>query len=200
MNCSCVVSDNDWDEVIERCGICTCIFKKGNEKASKVKRLIETKRISFEKRRNKIFIRNFLRRLFKKIQDQIESSKELKIFIREMSSVFENVEDVIMLKYIVYSYNIKTLTDLLQIQGLYHLKIDKFLIDGRVKLEYPGVYKGELFSLEWSDQAIYLLRTLVGLTRFGEIDYGHMKAIFWKRNEEDVKSGIKRLMENDYVF
>ena len=140
MNCSCVVNDNDVYEVIERYRICTYIFIKGNEKASKVKRLIETKRISFEKRRNKIFIRNFLRRLFKNIQDQIESSKELKIFIREMSSVFEKVEDIIMLKYIVYSYNIKTLTDLLQIQGLYHLKIDKFLIDGRVKLEHPGVY------------------------------------------------------------
>ena len=126
MNCSCVVNDNDVDEVIERYRICTYLFIKGNEKASKEKRLIETKRISFEKRRNKIFIRNFLRRLFKKIQDQIESSKELKIFIREMSSVFENVEDVIMLKYIVYSYNIKTLTDLLQIQGLYHWKMIVF--------------------------------------------------------------------------
>ena len=62
------------------------------------------------------------------------------------------------------------------------------------------MYKGELFSLEWSDQAIYLLRTLVGLTRFGDIDYGHIKAIFWKRNEDDVKSGISSLYDYSIHF
>ena len=51
-----------------------------------------------------------------------------------------------------------------------------------------------------SNQAIYILRTLGGSTNFGNIDYCYMKAEFWKRNDEDVKRGIKRLMENDYVF
>ena len=27
MNCSCVISDDDWDEVIERCGILTYIIE-----------------------------------------------------------------------------------------------------------------------------------------------------------------------------
>jgi hypothetical protein len=61
-------------------------------------------------------------------------------------------------------------------------------------------YKGELFELKWSDQAKYLLRTLIGLTRFGDIDYGHMRAIFWQQDELVVKNGIEKLIDNQYVF
>jgi hypothetical protein len=56
------------------------------------------------------------------------------------------------------------------------------------------------FELKWSDQAKYLLRTLIGLTRFGDIDYGHMRAIFWQQDELVVKNGIKKLTDNQYVF
>ena len=44
------------------------------------------------------------------------------------------------------------------------------------------------------------MRTLIGLTRFGDIDYGHMRAIFWQQDEVVVKNGIKRLIDNQYVF
>jgi hypothetical protein len=44
------------------------------------------------------------------------------------------------------------------------------------------------------------LRILIGLTRFGDIDYGHMRAIFWQQDELGVKNGIKRLIDNQYVF
>ncbi len=44
------------------------------------------------------------------------------------------------------------------------------------------------------------MRTLIGLTRFGDIDYGHMRAIFWRQDEVVVKNGIKKLIDNQYVF
>jgi hypothetical protein len=44
------------------------------------------------------------------------------------------------------------------------------------------------------------LRTLIGLIRFGDIDYGHMRAIFSQQDELAVKNGIKKLIDNQYVF
>ena len=70
----------------------------------------------------------------------------------------------------------------------------------KVKLKYLESYKGELFELKWSDQAKYLLRTLICLTWFWDIDYGHMRPIFWPQDEVDVKTRIKKLMYNQYVF
>jgi hypothetical protein len=61
-------------------------------------------------------------------------------------------------------------------------------------------FKGLLFVLKWSDQAKFFLRTLIGLTRFGDIDYGDMRAIFWQQDEFVVKNGIKKLINNQYVF
>jgi hypothetical protein len=117
-----------------------------------------------------------------------------------MSKIFNDVEDSIMLRYIVYTKKVNTLSDLLEINGLYHLIVSKHIFDKRIKLKYGESYKGELFALKWSDEAKYLLRTLIGLTRFGDIDYGHMRAIFWQQDETDVKKGIKKLIDNHYVF
>jgi hypothetical protein len=124
----------------------------------------------------------------------------LNVFVNEMSNIFDDVEDSIMLKYIVYTKNIYTLSDLLEINGLYHLTFSKYINDKRIKLKFVESYKGELFELKWSVQAKYLLRTLIGLTRFGDIDYGHMRAIFWLQDESNVKNGIKKLIDNQYVF
>ncbi len=108
-----------------------------------------------------------------------------------MSNIFDEFEDSIMLKYIVYTKNVNTLSDLLEINGLYHLKLSNYIFDKRIKLKYIESYMGELFELKWSDQAKYLLRALIGLTRSGDIDYGHMRAIFWQQDVSDVKNGIK---------
>jgi hypothetical protein len=45
-----------------------------------------------------------------------------------------------------------------------------------------------------------LLRTLIGLTRFENIDYGHMSAFVLQQDELVVKTGIKKLIDNQYVF
>jgi hypothetical protein len=83
---------------------------------------------------------------------------------------------------------------------LYHFTFCKYIIDKRIKLKYLESLKGELFELKWSDQAKYLLRTLIGLTRFGDIDYGVMRAFFWQQDEVVAKTGIKKLIDNQYVF
>jgi hypothetical protein len=70
-----------------------------------------------------------------------------------MSNIFEEVEDSLMLKYIVYTKNVNTLKKLLDINGLYHLTFSKIIIDKRIKLKYLESYKGELFERKWSDQA-----------------------------------------------
>ena len=202
MSCSCIFSEDDWDEVVTRCAECQFIFDNFDniQKEEKVKRLIKNKRIVLEKRRNKKFLRNYLRKLFTKITVKIQANNELNVFVNEMSNIFDDVEDSIMLKYIVYTKNVNTLSDLLEINGLYHLTLSKYIIDKRIKLKFVESYKGELFELKWSDQAKYLLRALIGLTRFGDIDYGHMRAIFWQQDESDVKNGIKKLIDNQYVF
>ena len=44
------------------------------------------------------------------------------------------------------------------------------------------------------------LRVLIGLTKFGFINKGHIGAIFWEKNEEQVKNGIRNLLSNEFVF
>ena len=202
MSCSCIFSEDDWDEVVTRCVECQYVFENYDQiqKEEKIKRLRKNKRIVFERKRNKIFVRNYLKKLFSKITVKIQANNELNVFVNEMSNIFDGVEDSMMLKYIVYTKNVNTLSDLLEINGLYHLTVSKQIIDKPIKIKHVETYKGELFELKWSDQAKYLLRTLIGLTRFGDIDYGHMRAIFWQQDETDVKNGIKKLIDNQYVF
>ena len=45
-----------------------------------------------------------------------------------------------------------------------------------------------------------MLNSLIGLTRFGDIDYGDMRAIFWQQDEVVVETGIKKLIDKQYVF
>jgi hypothetical protein len=84
-----------------------------------------------------------------------------------------------MLKYIVYTKNFKLLSDLLDINGLYHLTVSKQTNDKRIKLKFVESYKGELFELKWRDQVKYSLKVLIGLTRYGDIDYFQMRSNFW---------------------
>jgi hypothetical protein len=78
----------------------------------KVKRAINNKRIVNEKRRNKKFMRNYLKNLFRKIIVKIQAKNELNVFVNEMSNIFEDVEDSLMLKYIVQTKNVNTLSNL----------------------------------------------------------------------------------------
>jgi len=162
MACSvCIFSEEDWDEVLSRCAKCQYIFENFDkiQKDEKVERFKMNKRILFERKRNKIYKRNYLRKLYVKITEKIQSNTELNEFVNEMKNIFNDVEDIRMLRYIVYTKNIKTLTDLIKINGLYHLKLTKNIIDKRIKLMFKRSYEGELFELKWSDNAKYFLRT-----------------------------------------
>ena len=188
--------------MLSRCAKCQYIFENFDkiQKDEKEERFKMNKRIVFERKRNKIYKRNYLRKLYVKITEKIQSNTELNEFVNEMINIFNDVEDIRMLRYIVYTKNIKTLNDLLKINGLYHLKLTKNIIDKRIKLMFKRSYEGELFELKWSDKAKYFLRTLVGLTRFGDINNGHIKAIFWQRDESTVKIDIEKLTDNQYIF
>jgi ATP sulfurylase len=107
-------------------------------------------------------MRNYLKKIFRKILVKIQANNEFNVFVNEMLKIFEDVEDSLMLKYIVYKKNVNTLSDLLEMNGLYHLTFSKYIIDKRIKLKYLKWYKGELFELKWSDKAKYFLRTLIG--------------------------------------
>jgi hypothetical protein len=50
MSCSCIFSEDDWDEVVTRCAECQFIFENFDkiQKEEKVKRLIKNKRIVLE--------------------------------------------------------------------------------------------------------------------------------------------------------
>jgi hypothetical protein len=66
---SCIFSEDDWDEVVKRCVECQYNFDNRDQiqKEEKVKRAIKNKRIVSEKKRNKKFMRNYLKKLFRKI-------------------------------------------------------------------------------------------------------------------------------------
>ncbi len=53
-------------------------------------------------------MRNYLKKLFRKIIVKIQANNELNVFVNEMSNIFEDVEDSLMLKYIVYTKNVNT--------------------------------------------------------------------------------------------
>jgi hypothetical protein len=131
-------------------------------------------------------MRNYLKALFRKIIVKIQTNNEFNGFENEMSNIFEDVEDSLMLKYIVYTKNVNTLSDLLEINGLYHLTFSRCIIDKRIKLKYLESYKCEFFELKWSDQAKYFLRTLIALTNnFSNIEWfneGSFKLV----NESDL--------------
>ena len=68
MSCSCIFSEDDWDEVVKRCVKFQYNFDNHDQiqKEEKVKRTIKNKRIVIEKRRNKKFMRNDLLKLIRK--------------------------------------------------------------------------------------------------------------------------------------
>jgi hypothetical protein len=96
-----------------------------------------------------------LKNLFRKIIVKIQANDGLNVFVNEMSNIFEDVEASLMLKYIVYTKNVNTLSNLLEIHGLIHLTFSRYIIDKRIKLKYLESNKGELFELKWSYQAKY---------------------------------------------
>ena len=108
MSCSCIFSEDDWDEVVKRCVECQYNFDNRDQiqKEEKVKRAIKNKRIVNEKKRNKKFMRNYLKKLFRKIIVKIQANNELNVFVNEMSNIFEEVQDSLMLKYIVHTKNV----------------------------------------------------------------------------------------------
>jgi hypothetical protein len=110
MSCSCIFSEDDWDEVVKRCVVCQYNFDNHDQiqNEEKVKRMIKNKRIVNEKRRNKKFMGNYLKKLFRKIFVKVQANNELNVFVNEMSNIFEEVEDSLMLKYIVYTKNVNT--------------------------------------------------------------------------------------------
>jgi hypothetical protein len=57
-------------------------------------------------------MRSYLKNLFRKIIFKIQANYELNVFVNEMSNIFEEVEDSLKLKYIVYTKNVNTLSDL----------------------------------------------------------------------------------------
>ncbi len=95
MSCSCILSEDDWDEVVKRCVECQYNFDNRDQvqKEEKVKRAIKNKRIVNEKRRNKQFMRNYLKNLFRNIIVKIQANNELNVFVNDMSNIFEEVED-----------------------------------------------------------------------------------------------------------
>jgi hypothetical protein len=90
------------------------------------------------------YLKNYFRNIIVKIQANYKQvTNKLNVFVNEVSKIFEEVEDSLMLKYIVYKKNVNTLSELLEINGLYHLTFSKYIIIKRIKLKYLESYKGE---------------------------------------------------------
>ena len=82
------------------------------------------------------------------------------------------------------------------VSNFYCLKIEKCFRDKRLVSQLSN----ELHIFKLTNDAIYKLRVLVGLVRFGNLDEGHFFAVFWNVKEDEVKLGIKSLFENNFIF
>jgi hypothetical protein len=91
MSCSCIFSEDNWDEVVKWWVECQYNFDNRDQiqKEEKVKRAIKNKRIVNEKKRNKKFMRNYMKKLFRKIIIKIQAKNELNVFVNEMSNDIE---------------------------------------------------------------------------------------------------------------
>ena len=111
-----------------------------------------------------------------------------------------NCHDIMVLKTIMVSHNVTNMAELLNVKQLYHLKPFVNLRNNKIKTKFPRLYECEKHHFKWSSDANYKLRVLKGLTKFGFINKGHVGAIFWEKNEEQVKNGIRNLLSNQFVF
>ena len=200
--CICVYENNDdWDEppTIE-CQF--CINRRINIKPQDTPIQIK-KRINYEKRRNRKILKIKLLRLIKETNDKIDKNTSMKKLAFGMQKVFKHPMDWITFAQILVDNKITNLFDFFKIKQLYHYdKIIRFR-DDRIKARYPSKYDSEKIQFCWTDNAQYILRVLVGLTRFGSIDAPHIKALYWNRSDEDVnqvKQDIEKVFNNDFII
>ena len=100
------------------------------------------------------------------------------------------------LKLLIVENNINNLINLLNSRRLYHIKIEKCFWYKRLVPHF----KQKVHTFNFSNDAIYKLRVLVGWVRFGTLDEGHFFAVFWNLKENEIKLGIKKLFENQFIF
>ncbi len=94
MSCSCIFSEDDWDKVVIRCAECQFIFDNLDKIQKKsFEKKVELKNQLFHAILKLIIPRNYLRKFFFKITEKIHLNNELKVFVNEMSYIFDDVKD-----------------------------------------------------------------------------------------------------------
>ena len=136
--------------------------------------------------RNKKCMKNKMKQLVIYVNKMVHQDKEKKKLVKGLRTDFKS-DDLFCLKLLIVETNINNLIDLLNLRRLYHIKIEKSFGDQRLVPQF----KQEVHTFNFSNDAIYKLRVLVGLVRFGTLDEGHFFAVFWNVNEDEVKLGIK---------
>ena len=138
-----------------------------------------------------------------KINKYINENENLKQFFNEFAKVINNQKDIFILKKLAMENDCKDLMDILCIKRLYHLYFSQYFKDKRVN--YTQKNSTSSLFIFFSQNTIMVLRALVGLTRFGIMDYGHLEAVYYKVKGQDDKhqffsETINNFFNNTYLF
>ena len=206
ISCSCIDCD-DWDVVkVDLCEFSQpenvkkrdYAFKKLQEQNRKIDvkiKKIQEKRHRYEKMRNNKCMKNKMKQLVLYVNKMVHQDEEKKKLVNGLRADFKS-DDLFCLKLLIVENNINNLIDLLNLRRLYHIKIEKCFGDQRLVPQF----KPEVHTFNFTNDAIYKLRVLVGLVRFGTLDEGHFFAVFRNVKEDEVKLGIKTLFENQFIL
>ena len=123
--------------------------------------------------RNKKCMKNKMKQLVIYVNKMVHQDKEKKKLVKGLRTDFKS-DDLFCLKLLIVETNINNLIDLLNLRRLYHIKIEKSFGDQRLVPQF----KQEVHTFNFSNDAIYKLRVLVGLVRFGTLDEGHFLLFF----------------------
>jgi hypothetical protein len=127
-------------------------------------------KVNFCVKRNncRIIYNRFYLSLIDQISDYIEGNEKINSAFAVLSKYFK-MNDMIFLGYIAYKFSCVNLHDILSVKNIYHSEEHKI----QFRQEGDNIFHTHIFDR----MAIRILRVLVGLLVFVDVDIGHMKAI-----------------------
>jgi hypothetical protein len=149
-----------------------------------------------KKEETKNFVKINLKKFFFSFPERIlANTSSFSKYFNQMRLVFNNFNDLIPLYYLLQEEKIDNLYDLIHRNDINRLDGDLRICDKRLKLHHGNEYCGELVNFKWSDETQAIIKTLIGLTRYGYLEDGDLR-----NDRPELRKRINAIMNNDYVL